>query len=444
MDKISVWKNVDDKTTIYDFADSYIDFLNANKTEREVVNASIQMLKGKGDFFVRNIRKKALVVAKPSKDILSTGMRIIAAHIDVPRIDLKPTPLYEEQDLVLLKTHYYGGIRKYQWLSIPLSIHGVVVTKDEKVKEIVIGEDEGEPVFTIPDLLPHLSREQQEKKIKEFAKGEELNVLFGSYPKEKKKEKGKENLVLKNILDLLESRYGIEEEDLISAELELVPAWKARNVGLDESLIGGYGHDDRICAYSALKALLSVEKMKKVPTVILFDKEEIGSEGNTGANSQIVTDFIMELLESLGIDPTYRNIRYVIEKSSVISADVTAGLHPTYPEVLDKYNAAKIGYGIVLTKYTGHGGKGGSSDAHAEFVGEIRGIYNKADVRWQTGELGKVDLGGGGTVAKFLAQLGLQVIDSGPPLLAMHSPFEIVSKGDLFHTYKGYKAFLEG
>ncbi|MCK4421328.1 aminopeptidase [candidate division WOR-3 bacterium] len=444
MDKISVWKNVDDKTTIYDFADSYIDFLNANKTEREVVNASIQMLKGKGDFFVRNIRKKALVVAKPSKDILSTGMRIIAAHIDVPRIDLKPTPLYEEQDLVLLKTHYYGGIRKYQWLSIPLSIHGVVVTKDEKVKEIVIGEDEGEPVFTIPDLLPHLSREQQEKKIKEFAKGEELNVLFGSYPKEKKKEKGKENPVLKNILDLLESRYGIEEEDLISAELELVPAWKARNVGLDESLIGGYGHDDRICAYSALKALLSVEKMKKVPTVILFDKEEIGSEGNTGANSQIVTDFIMELLESLGIDPTYRNIRYVIEKSSVISADVTAGLHPTYPEVLDKYNAAKIGYGIVLTKYTGHGGKGGSSDAHAEFVGEVRGIYNKADVRWQTGELGKVDLGGGGTVAKFLAQLGLQVIDSGPPLLAMHSPFEIVSKGDLFHTYKGYKAFLEG
>ncbi|MCK4226071.1 aminopeptidase [candidate division WOR-3 bacterium] len=439
MDKISVWKDVDNRQKILKFAEGYIAFLNKNKTEREIVKSSIEMLSKDKGFLVKNIKNKALVAAKPSKDILDRGMRIIASHIDSPRIDLKPTPLYEKQDLVLLKTHYYGSIRKYQWLSIPLAIHGVVVTEAGEVKEIVIGEDDKDPVFTIPDLLPHLSKKQDEKKIKEFAEGEELNVLFGSIPKADEKE----NPALKNILDLLKGKYGILEEDLISAELELVPSWKARSIGLDESLIGAYAHDDRVCAYASLKAILSLEKFQKVPAIILFDKEEIGSEGNTGARSEIVSDFIMDVLKSVDVVPAYCNIRRVIEKSSVISADVNVGIHPTYPEVLDKYNAAKIGSGLVLTKYTGVKGKAGSSDASAEFVAELRSIYNKAGVRWQIGELGKVDLGGGGTVAKFLAQLGFQVIDSGPPVLAMHSPFEIVSKGDLFHTYRGYKAFLE-
>ncbi len=439
MEKISVWKHVDDTKRIFSFAEDYIEFQNRNKTEREFVKSSMGILSKRSEFFAKNIRNKALVVAKPSKDILDSGMRIIAAHIDSPRIDLKPAPLYEEQELVLLKTHYYGGIRKYQWLSIPLAIHGVVVTMSGEVKEIVIGEDDKDPVFTIPDLLPHLSKKQQDKKISEFAQGEELNALFGSIPKDT----DEKNPVLLGILNLLKEKYGIEEEDLISADLELVPAWKSRSVGIDESFIGAYGHDDRICAYSALKAILSVEGTKRIPAVVLFDKEEIGSEGNTGARSQIVSDFIMDILKAVDIVPAYRNIRGIIEKSSVISGDVNAGLHPTYPDVQDKYNAAKIGFGVVLTKYTGIKGKVASSEASAEFVAEVRKIYNEASVRWQVGELGKVDLGGGGTVAKFLAQLGFQVIDSGPPVLAMHSPFEIVSKGDLFHAYKGYKAFLE-
>ncbi|MEA1913093.1 MAG: aminopeptidase [candidate division WOR-3 bacterium] len=440
MEKKSAWKDSSKRNDIFEFAKGYINFLNKSKTEREVVKIAKEMLSENRGLFIKDIKGKVLVIAKPSSDILKRGLRIVAAHIDSPRIDLKPNPLYEDQDLILLKTHYYGGIRKYQWLSIPLSIHGVVVKENGEVIEIVIGEGKEEPVFTIPDLLPHLSKEQQEKKIKEFAQGEELNVLVGSIPKDNEEKKP----VLENILDLLKEKYGIQEEDLISAELELVPAWKAKSVGLDESFVGAYGQDDRICAYSALRAIQLVKESEKFPAVILFDKEEIGSEGNTGARSNIIQDFIMDLLESTGVNPTYRNIRRVIRKSSVISADVNAGLHPTYPDVQDKYNAAKLGFGVVLTKYTGHKGKAASSDAHAEFVAEVRRLYNKAGVKWQIGELGKVDLGGGGTIAKFIAKFGLEVIDSGPPILAMHSPFEIASKGDLYHTYKAYKAFLEG
>jgi len=343
--------------------------------------------------------------------------------------------------MVLLKTHYYGGIKKYQWLAIPLAMHGVVVKGNGEIVEVVIGEDESDPVFTITDLLPHLAQEQMQKKMSEAVTGEGLNVLFGTIPY--KDEKVKEKVKL-NILNLLYNKYGIIEEDFQSAELEIVPAYKARDVGLDRSLIGAYGQDDRVCAFPALKAILSIGTPKKTAVAILTDKEEIGSTGNTGAESNLVETFIAELVYAS--DPQkYNDIRLkqCFRKSRMLSADVNAGVDPNYEGVMDKKNATYMGKGVILQKYTGSRGKYDSSDASAEYVGEIRKLFNENSISWQTGELGKVDQGGGGTIAKYIANLGINVIDCGVPLLSMHSPFEISSKIDIYMMYKAYMVFFE-
>ena len=439
MDKKSGWEVMSEKelSEVQKLAEEYMDFMSKNKTEREFVQASMEIAEQWGLSY-RVFHGKTLGIFRPQGNPVEEGLRIIAAHVDAPRIDLKPQPVLEKENFVLFNTHYYGGIKKYQWLSIPLALHGVVIKKDGTKVEIRIGENEREPVLTIPDLLPHLSRKQMEKKATEIIEGENLDCIAGSKPA-----KVKENRFKKFILDLLKKNYGIEEEDLISSELQLVPAWNAREVGIDRSLIGAYGQDDRVCSFTALKAIAGMGGGNRTPVVILYDKEEIGSTGNTGATSRIIEDIVIEVLEELGIEPTYKNIRKTLNASVCLSADVNAGVNPLFPEVHDTTNAARLGYGLVLTKYTGHRGKGGTNDAHAELVYEIRRIFNENNVLWQTGELGKVDEGGGGTVARFIAEFGIDTIDSGIPLLAMHSPFEISSKIDVYQAYKGFRAFLE-
>ena len=388
-----------------------------------------------GDKVYINNRGKTLALAVIGEQPVEQGVNITAAHIDSPRLDLKPNPLYEDTDLALFKTHYYGGIKKYQWTAVPLSLHGVFVLKDGTVKEVSIGENENEPKFVINDLLPHLASEQIKRPLNEGVKGEELNVLVGSHPF--KDDKGSE-LVKLNILKLLNEKYGVTEEDFLSAELEMVPAAKSTDIGFDRSLIGSYGQDDRVCAYPALTAVLEVEKPEKTALAILADKEEIGSCGNTGLESDFLRFVIGDLAKMQNGDPTV-----ALRNSKCLSADVNAGLDPTFQDVMEKKNASFLNYGVVVTKYTGARGKSGTSDASAEYVAQIRNMLDNAGIIWQTGELGKVDIGGGGTVAMFIANMGVDVVDLGVPVLSMHAPFETTAKFDVYMCYRAMYEFMK-
>jgi aspartyl aminopeptidase len=447
-----VWDELppDEVSKVWDLAEDYKSFLNASKTERETVVEIARRLskagfkradRGRpGDKVFEIWKDKVLALAVPGKRPLTEGLQIIASHIDAPRLDLKQHPLYEESDLAFLKTHYYGGIKKYQWPARPLAIHGVIMLGNGKRLDLRIGESSEDPVFSIADLLPHLARKvQMEKKLSEAIEGEKLNILVGSMPLGPEDVKDRFKLM---VLNWLHERYGVSEEDLVSAELELVPAGPARDVGLDRGIIGGYGHDDRVCAYTSLMAALEVGQSEYTAIVLFFDKEEIGSEGNTSARANILEEFLDCLWSASGEEYSRRKLLKALSGSRALSADVAGALDPDYPEVHEKRNAARMGYGLCLTKFTGSGGKYGSSEAHAEYFNWIRKLFNENDIVWQTGELGKVDEGGGGTIAKFLAALGMEIIDCGTPVLSMHSPFELVSKADLYMTFKGFKAFL--
>ena len=439
-----------EKEEAFRFAEGYKVFLDRAKTERAAVREIREAAEEKGFqtasrgthgkklFFVN--KEKSIALAILGQAPLAEGVRIIISHIDSPRIDLKQNPLYEEADMALLRTHYYGGIKKYQWVTIPLSLHGLVVKSDGSTINIQIGEESGDPVFVINDLLPHLSgKAQDQKKITEAIEGEKLTVLAGSVPFPDPEAKERVKL---RVMELLHQKYGLVEEDFTSAELELVPAMKARDVGFDRSLIGSYGQDDRACAYTAFQAIFCLQDPHRTIVNLFVDKEEIGSDGNTGAKSLFLEGIIRTLIQQAGLPVTEALLKEILANSKALSADVQAALDPNYPEVHEKQNAGKLGYGVCLEKSTGHRGKAGASDARAEYVGEIRRIFNAHNVAWQMTEIGKVDEGGGGTVAKYLAIYGMDIIDCGPAILSMHSPFEVTSKADIFETYKAYRAFL--
>lgn len=431
-----------------EFCEGYISFLDEAKTERLAVRTAIRLAEERGfvpfledetyapgdKVFVNN-RGKAVILAVIGEKPVSEGVRIAAAHIDSPRLDLKPNPLYEDGELALFKTHYYGGIKKYQWTALPLALYGVVIKANGERVEVSIGDREGEPCFVVTDLLPHLASEQSKRTLAQGIKGEELNILIGSHPF--RDNEGSE-LVKLNILKLLNEKYGIKEEDFLSAELECVPALHARDLGFDRSMIGAYGHDDRVCAYPALMAALDVKTPEHTAVTVLTDKEETGSDGNTGLQSAYLKYFIEDLAAMQGCEG-YR----VLRNSKCLSADVNAAFDPTFPDVMELGNSAKLNYGAVITKYTGARGKGDTSDASAEYVGYIRKMLNDAGITWQTGELGKVDIGGGGTVAKYIANLGVDVVDLGVPVLSMHSPFEVVAKLDVYMTYRTILEFYK-
>ena len=428
------------------FCEGYMSFLDAAKTEREAVEEAVELARANGFIEFRkgekyapgervyyNNRGKSLILAVIGRKDLSEGVHITAAHIDSPRLDLKPNPLYEDSELAYFKTHYYGGIKKYQWTVTPLSLHGVIVKKDGQTVKVKVGEDDGDPKFVITDLLPHLAANQMKSTMAEGVKGENLNVLIGSRPFDDTD--AAENVKL-NIMNILFEKYGINEADFLSAELEVVPAFKACDIGFDRSMIGAYGHDDRVCAYPALMALIDAEAPEHTAVCVLADKEEIGSVGNTGLDSSFLNYFICDLAEASGLDG-----RDVLTRSKCLSADVNAAFDPIYAEVSEKRNASFVNRGVVITKYTGSRGKGGTSDASAEFMAEVRAMLDGNHVVWQTGELGKVDEGGGGTVAKYIAGLNVDTVDLGVPVLSMHAPFEVVSKLDVYMTYKACFAF---
>ena len=450
------WEGIDEKTEkeIEDFASSYREILNRGKTEREFTAASVELLKKQGFKELRelkgqngkyppgtktyvHIRGKALIAAVLGNKPIEEGINILGAHVDSPRLDLKQNPVYEENEFALLDTHYYGGIKKYQWTAVPLAMHGVFVDPDGKKINVVIGEDDDDPVFTITDLLPHLAQEQMQKKASEVIEGEDLDILAGSRPYDDEKVKDKVKL---RLLSILNEKYGIDERSFASAEIEFVPAYKARDVGFDRSMIGGYGHDDRSCAYPALRALMEIAAEKQAPdkTVLCYlsDKEEIGSYGNTGADSWGFENFIAALAGE-------NNLRECLSNSSMLSTDVGAAVDPSFASAFDKKNCAHLGKGLVLTKYTGTRGKSGASDANAEFCARVQAVLNSEKIPWQFGELGKVDKGGGGTIALYAAKYGIEVLDCGPPVLSMHSPFEVISKIDLYLCCKGFLAFLK-
>ena len=445
-----VWDQVDQAGTeaIFTYGERYKNFLDRVKTEREAV-AEIQRQaqalgfvdltqKTPGNRGYYNHRGKSIILVVPGRRPLTAGLRLVASHIDSPRLDLKPCPLYEDTDLAFLKTHYYGGIKKYQWLARPLAIHGVIIKADGATVELRVGEDPGDPVFTVLDLLPHLARKaQMDKKVTDAFEGEKLNVLAGSLPLGGAQTKERFKL---HLLKFLEDRYGLREEDLVSGEVEIVPAGPARDLGWDRSLVGGYGQDDRACAYASLAAILDVQEPEYTCLALFYDKEETGSDGNTSAKACLLEAMVELLLERGGENPQAR--RRVLLASRAISADVTGGIDPDFPEVHEKRNANRLGYGVGLHKYGGSGGKYSTSDANAEYVAWLRRIFQKNGVIWQAGELGKVDEGGGGTIAKYLASHGLEIIDCGTPLLSMHSPFEVASKADLYMTFKAYRAFF--
>lgn len=431
-----------------EFSEGYKAFLDAAKTERESVDFAVEAAEKNGfveydpkqkyqpgDKIYYNNRGKALCLAVIGTEGCKNGVRIAAAHIDNPRIDLKPIPLYESTEMVYLKTHYYGGIKKYQWTAIPLAMHGVIVKRDGEVIKVRIGEEPGDPQFTITDILPHLGQDQMQKTLATAFTGEDLNILIGSRPI--RDEEAAQAYKL-NIMRLLNEKYGVVEADFISAEIEFVPAFRATDIGFDRSLIGAFGHDDRVCAYPALEAILDCENPKQTVITVLADKEEVGSMGNTGLNSEFMRYFIADLAQAEGEEP-----RHVISKSTCISADVTAAFDPHYASAYEAQNSTYINGGLGVSKYTGSRGKGGTSDASAEYVGKIRKLFDDAGVVWQIGELGKVDQGGGGTVAQYVANLNIDVIDIGVPVLSMHAPFEVVSKFDVFMAYKGFKAFFD-
>lgn len=448
------WDSFDkkEKENCFKFNENYKNFLNKSKTEREAVNEIVKTARQNGFFdidtsnntkgkYYKVFNNKAVALAVIGTAKLSEGLNIIGSHLDSPRLDLKQNPLYEEVDLAMMKTHYYGGIKKYQWLARPLAFHGSVVLNDESVINIVIGEDINDPVFVVSDLLPHLAKDYHSKKVSDAFEAEKLNIITGSLPIGNLEIKNRFKL---NVLYYLKEKYNITEEDFVSAEIEIVPAGPARDIGFDRGLTGGYGQDDRICAYTSLEALLNISTPDKTSVAVFFDKEEIGSEGNTGAKSRFFEDFISDLLVKENIDFSERALRKTLIDSVMLSGDVNAAIEPDFQDVHEKSNSAKIGHGVCITKFTGTGGKSGSSDANAELVGKIRSIFNNNKIIWQTGELGKTDQGGGGTIAKFLAAYGINIIDCGPALLSMHAPFEISSKADVFMTYKAYKAFYKG
>lgn len=425
------------------FSNRYINFLSQCKTEREAIHWLKSDIKNSDQYHLSEFSSKAIALTKFGKLPVEKGINIIIAHVDAPRLDLKPSPLVEESELAFLKTHYYGGIKKYHWLNRPLALHGYMILSNGKSLQFTIGEKDDDPVFTIADLLPHLSKKvQSDKKISEAIPGEKLNILVGSL-KSESNDKTNENLVKSAILKLLFEKYNITEEDFISAECEVVPAGPAREIGLDRSMVGGYGQDDRICAWCAYQALMNTSELQKTAMVVWIDKEEIGSAGNTGADSVLISDAILQVLKKSHSPASYDLLRTTIQNSFCISADVACAENPFNPEVLDKNNSAKLGYGVTIVKYTGVRGKSGANDAHAELMGKLRLIFNSQKVVWQCGELGRVDEGGGGTVAKYIAHWGIPTIDCGTPIISMHSPFEISHKADIYQTVKGYQAFFE-
>ncbi len=450
--KVCGWLELDseEKSKLFNFNDSYLEFLNSVKTEREANKYIIKELTNNGFVNVNNLDKlnvgdkvyydnrgKSVFAAVIGKNNLEEGINLIGAHIDSPRLDLKPNPLYQDSKLALLKTHYYGGIKKYQWTTIPLALHGVIVKKNLEKLVINIGEDDNDPIFTITDLLPHLAVKQEDKKLRDAIEGEGLNLLVGSIPKDDSEESIKEN-----ILSLLNEKYGLIEADFVSAELEVVPAFKAKSLGFDRSMVASYGQDDRVCAYTSLKAIIDAKPSSYTQVAIFADKEEIGSVGNTGMYSDVFDMFMNELLSKSG-EYNFTSLNKLYCNSRMLSADVGAGVDPNYQDVSEKNNASYIGYGVEINKYTGSRGKGGASDANAEFVSFVRSIFEENNVKYQVSELGKVDIGGGGTIAYILANKGIDVIDCGVPVISMHSPYEVTSKYDVYSAYCGYKAFLE-
>ena len=459
MERMNAWEKYPEgkkRNDVFDFAEEYRKFLSDCKTERECVtyfaqkaekagfvNLDTVLEKGTklaaGDKVYANNMGKGLALFVIGEKSMEHGMNILGAHIDSPRMDLKQDPLYEDTDFAMLDTHYYGGIKKYQWTTIPLSIHGVIVKANGEKIEVNIGEDEEDPIFTITDLLPHLAQEQMEKKLKNGVDGEDLNLLIGSIPYNSSKISEKVKL---NILNILNQKYGITEADLTSSEIELVPAFKARSLGFDGSMVAAYGQDDKVCAYTSLHAMMELENVKNTAVCILSDKEEIGSMGNTGMESHMFDFFISEILNKLGVNrPNLLDKVFCFSK--MLSSDVDAGFDPIYASVSDKHNAGFLGKGISLNKYTGARGKSGASDANAEYVAWVRNILERNDIKYQIAELGKVDIGGGGTIAYIIANKGADVIDCGVPVLSMHAPYEVTSKYDIYSAYKTYKAFWE-
>ena len=446
------WEGLEEskKEEIFNYCNGYIKFLNESKTEREIIKTSKRMAEENGFRDINEYvsltagdkvyyinRDKSMYLAVIGEDNIQNGLNIIGSHADSPRLDLKPNPLYEDTGLAYLKTHYYGGIKKYQWTTIPLAIHGVIVKPNGEKIEVNIGEDEQEPIFTITDLLPHLASEQMERKLKEGIKGEDLNLLIGSMPYNG--EKIAESVKL-NMLKILNDKYGIVEADLISSEIELVPAFKARSMGLDNSMVAAYGQDDKICVYTSLTAMLGLETPKTTAVCIISDKEEIGSMGNTGMESHVFDTFIANILNKLGVNRP-NLLDEVFCKSKMLSADVDAAYDPIYASAYEKNNAGYLGRGIGLNKYTGARGKSGASDANAEFVASVRKIFEENNIEYEFSELGRIDIGGGGTIAYILANKGMDVIDCGVPVLSMHAPYEVTSKFDIYEANRAYTAF---
>ena len=462
MERKNAWEKYNQAQVgeIFEFCEGYKNFISICKTERECVTESVRMaeeagyknlaqcvkdntpLKAGDKVYINNMGK-SIAFFQLGTESLEKGMNILGAHIDSPRLDLKQNPLYEDTDIALLDTHYYGGVKKYQWVALPLALHGVVAKKDGTVVEVVIGEDDNDPVVGISDLLIHLSADQMAKKASVVIEGEDLNVCVGSMPlkQENEEDKKEKELVKAHILSILKEKYDIEEEDFLSAEIEVVPAGKARDYGLDRSMILGYGQDDRVCAYTSLAAMLQVGQTEKTSVCLLVDKEEIGSVGATGMHSRFFENAVAEVMNLMG-DYSELKVRRAFANSKMLSSDVSAAYDPNYPSVMEKKNSAYFGKGIVFNKYTGSRGKSGSNDANAEYLGELRRMMDKHGVSFQTAELGKVDQGGGGTIAYILAQYGMNVIDSGVALHNMHAPWEISSKVDVYEAMKGYEAFL--
>lgn len=461
MEREVAWNHYseEEKKKVFEFAEEYRKFISACKTERECVRTFVERAEAAGYLDIKKViaegiklesgarvyadnNGKALAMFIVGKKPMEEGMRILGAHVDSPRMDLKQNPFYEDTGLVMLDTHYYGGVKKYQWVTLPLALHGVVAKKDGSVVEVNIGDKPGDPVFGVSDLLIHLAGEQMEKKAAKVIEGENLDLLIGSIPLAGEEKENAKDTVKENILGILKAEYGIEEEDFLSAEIEVVPAGEARDYGFDRSMIMGYGHDDRVCAYPSFEAMLAKNETPEYTSVcLLVDKEEIGSVGATGMQSRFFENMTAEVMAAAG-QYTELALRRALQNSHVLSSDVSAAFDPNYPSVMDKKNAAYFGKGMVFNKYTGSRGKSGSNDASAEYVGKLRAVMDDGNVFYQTAELGKVDQGGGGTIAYILANYGMQVIDSGVAVLNMHAPWEIISKADLYEAYKGYVAFL--
>ena len=461
MEKKNAWLSYtdEDNIKIEEISRNYINFLSNNKIERECTEEIIKRAKAKGfrdldecikskttlfpgDKLYVNNRNKSVALFVLGTDNIEEGMNILGAHIDSPRLDLKATPLYEDTELAYFDTHYYGGIKKYQWVALPLALHGIIVKKDGTRIKVVVGENENDPVVGISDLLPHLGADQMKKEASKVIEGENLDVLIGSKPIQINEEEKEKDGVKKNILNLLRDIYGIEEDDFLSAEIEVVPAGKARDFGLDRSMVMAYGQDDKVCAYTSLEAFLEVEEPKRTISCILVDKEEIGSVGATGMESHFYENAISEICELIG-ETSHNAPRRVLNNSKMLSSDVNAAYDPLYSDAFDKRNATKFGYGVGFCKYTGSRGKSGSNDADAEYIAEIRRIMDNNNIRFQISELGKVDKGGGGTIAYILANYNVKVIDCGVGVLSMHAPWEITSKSDIYEAYKCYVAFLK-